>query len=63
MKKLYRVSRENVDYDEYDSAVICSHSDREALNNKTDNWEKVEYLGKAKRDLPLGVVVASYNAG
>jgi len=58
-----------IGYDEYDSAVICTTSAKKALLTNPDNgkldfdWEKVEYIGKAKPNSKKRVVCASFNAG
>lgn len=62
-KGLYLVSRETKGYDEYDAAIICAYSPKEALLERTDSWEKVEFIGKAKNGLPMGCIISSFNAG
>jgi len=78
MKKLYLISQDtNMDYDSYDSAVVCATNPTKARHThpsggtweNTRTWVKdpakvtVEYLGKASPRTPIGVVCASFNAG
>lgn len=62
-KKLYKVSRELGGYDEYDSAIVCAYSPTQALSEKTAMWQKISYIGVAKQNLPIGLVIGSFNAG
>ena len=70
---------DNNDYDTYDSAIVCSESEDYERNIHPDGtinfdigeystWThkenvKVEYIGIADDSIPIGVVLASFNAG
>lgn len=70
---------ENMDYDTYDSAIVCAENMDEACkihpngspwNHEYDNeWasspDKVyaRLIGKAESYIPKGVILASFNAG
>lgn len=75
---IYLIERKGtIDYDEYDSAVVCAESEKDARNTHPsgDNkyfsdstWDspeniKVKLLGLASEDINEGVIVASFNVG
>lgn len=74
-KKLYLLSRQDrVEYDQYDSAVVCANSEEEARHVKVGDigrygswvlpaYINVIYLGQATPTLEIGVVLSSFNAG
>lgn len=62
-KYLYLVSREITGYDEFNSAVICAYSYREAISEKTASWQKVSRIGVASNKIRLGIVISSFHAG
>lgn len=82
MKNLYLISQKvNINYDTYDSAVVCAESKTKAKmmhpsgnlgwDGTTSSWDswcdsedvKVELIGKANKNLTIGVVCSSFNAG
>ena len=74
---LYKISQTvNNGYDTYDSAVVCAISKEKAKQiqpSTVGDWYAlswcavkdvgVKYIGKAGKDIPVGVVMASFNAG
>lgn len=75
---LYRISQEeNINYETYDSAIVCAASEEDARNitpSLSGDWKmsywasspekvKVELIGVALNDMKAGVVLASFNAG
>jgi hypothetical protein len=72
MKYLYFISRtDDVDYrDEYDSAVVCARTEREAKGTKVGYAPladmkniDVELLGLADDHIEIGEICSSFNAG
>jgi hypothetical protein len=72
--KLYLLERgDRVDYDEYDSMVVAAENEHDALRTLPPRglfgWTreleriKITHIGNAVEDLPIGVVLASFNAG
>lgn len=74
--ELYLLSRiDEVDYDEYDSAVVAAESEEESKNIEVghigqyhSSWTtpdniKVELIGTAREGTKAGVILTSYNAG
>jgi hypothetical protein len=73
---LYLLSQdENIDFDTYDSMVVCAEDDREARNIHPDgNWGfhtwarsplnvKCKLIGVADSAQEKGIICASFNAG
>jgi hypothetical protein len=71
MKYLYLISRiGDVDHDEYDSAVVCARTEREAKRTKVGYAPladmkniDVELLGLADDHIEIGEICSSFNAG
>jgi len=78
LKKLFLLTQtERRGYDTYDSVIVCALSDSEARNihpNTIVGWGsrswcsspdavQVQHVGYAKTNVPVGVVLASFNAG
>ncbi len=70
--KLFYVSRTDIiDYDQYDSYVVCADNEMEAREFHpqsshawtTDDNVQCEYIGEAKPELQKGTVCESFNAG
>jgi len=79
MKIFLVSQNENNDYDTYDSFVCYAKSKEQARNMLPSKFAKwgtsfstwasssnkvnVKYLGKTKKDVKAGVILASFNAG
>lgn len=76
--KLFLLERtETIDYDEYDSCVVCAKNEEEAkeisikelhedtFSGWTDNKSVISAteIGTAKRGTKVGIILASFNAG
>ena len=68
--KIYLIERtDKIDYDEYDSVVVCAKNKKEALSLSTDKlYSSISTLtytkiGKAKKNQKKGIILASFNAG
>jgi hypothetical protein len=77
--KLFKIfQRVNMEYDVYDSAVVCAENEEEArnINPNKDGWGdkytcwaqtpeqvEVEYIGEAREGLKKGIIIASFMAG
>ena len=68
-KQLFLIITSERGYDTYDSAVYCAYTEKLAIEysikDMGQNYESnnAEFIGVAKETLPLGQVVASFNAG
>ena len=77
MKYLYLISQDtNNGYDTYDSAVVCARNEEEARNYPVgdygrdfgNDWVspekvKVELIGEATKNIKVGAILKSFNAG
>ena len=70
-KKLFLVETDQTGYDTYDSAVYCAWTEKEAIELSENNMgssyypyhNTVKEIGKANKNLDIGEVVSSFNAG
>jgi len=68
-KKLFLVQTDQRGWDTYDSAVFCAWTEKEALEltirrmGQDYEHSTVKEIGKANKDLEVGEVVSSFNAG
>lgn len=78
---IYKISQNiNTIYENYDSAIVCAKSKKDARtihpenfdwSLNTDDWVskdmidkiKVEFIGKAGKNIKRGAILASFNAG
>ena len=70
--KIYLIERtDEIDYDEYDSAVVCAKNEESAKRlgptGEGDGWGNhpvtVTLIGQAERDSGEDVILSSFNAG
>jgi len=70
MKKIYLVSRtDTIDYDEYDSAIVCETSSMNAKKHCYSYFDtsminiKCKLIGIANKRQKIGTILGSFNAG
>jgi len=68
-KSLWLIETNEFGYDMYDSGVFCAYTEEEALSLGNDKGRgfsennSITKIGQAKKDLPIGEVCLSFNAG
>lgn len=67
-KSLWYINTSESGYDTYDSAVWCSYTEQQAIESSEARMGRgyinsAEHIGFANKNLELGEVVSSFNAG